>query len=76
MAMSGTFKEAMGELYDLYMENRVTDHSTKFYLRRMRHDNGEAVFGDDDVEKILKKLQKNKWEYLDENLEIEEEEVF
>lgn len=65
MAMSGSLGECMEKIYELYMQNRVTDRNTLWYLQRLRHENGEAVFDKEDTEKLLKTLKKDKKELSD-----------
>lgn len=77
--MSGTLDECLGKLYELYMEGRVSSEATTFYLARLRHDNGELVFGATDIRKMLEKLKENKEDFIArgefEEAELEEEGV-
>ena len=57
MAMSGTLEEVLAKLYDLYMENRIDDTSAKWFLMRLKHEDGTFVFAEEDADKILVTLR-------------------
>ena len=65
MSMSGTLEEVLGTAYDLYVEGRVDDLSITYYFLKLRHEDGSSVFGPEDVDKLLKMLQKEKQELLE-----------
>lgn len=60
MSMSGTLDECMGKLYELYMEHRIEDKAVHHYLLLLKHENGEKVFGEEDVIKMLNTLRKHR----------------
>lgn len=72
MAMSADFETCMGKLYELYMEGRVNDESTKWYLSRLEHKTGERVFGKQDVDKLLSRLIEDKEGRRDHSTEEED----
>ena len=57
MSMSGTLEEVLAKLYDLYMENRIDDTSAKWFLMRLKHEDGTFVFAEEDADKILVTLR-------------------
>ena len=65
MAMSGTLEEVLATAYDLYVDGRVDDLSITYYFLRLKHEDGSVVFGPEDVDKMLKTLQKRKQEHLE-----------
>ena len=62
MAMQGTLDEVLEKLYDLYVDNRIDEANTEYFLSMLKHPNGELVFGVEDVVKMLDMLQKAKLE--------------
>lgn len=73
MSMTGTFEEAIGKAYDLYMEHRMSDETVARYFSLMRAPDIGLIFSEKDVEKLMAMLTKDKGEYEDETIEIEEE---
>ena len=57
MSMSGTLEEVLAKLYDLYMENRIDDTSAKWFLMRLKHEDGTFVFAEEDADKMLVTLR-------------------
>ena len=66
MGMSGTLEEVLAKLFDLYLENRIDDKNTEYFLFRLHHPNGERVFAAEDIVKMLDMLQKAKIAYEEE----------
>lgn len=60
MAMTGSLEEVLGKTHDLYMENRMTDECVRSYLATLKHENGEKVFGSEDIDKMMSILKKDK----------------
>jgi hypothetical protein len=60
MAMSGTLEEVLEKIYELFMENRINVDNTIWFLSRLKHENGEAVFGKEDALKVVNMLIKDK----------------
>ena len=55
--MSGSLEEVLASLYDLYMQGRIDDLNAHYFLSKLHHDNGETVFGAEDIVKMMKMLQ-------------------
>ena len=62
MSMSGSLDGCLDKLYTLYMENRINEESTLWYLKHLKHENRDFVFDEIDAEKLLEKLKKDKKE--------------
>ena len=62
MAMIGTLDEVLEKLYDLYVEGRIDEPNTEYFLSMLKHPDGELVFGVEDIVKMLDMLQKAKEE--------------
>ena len=62
MSMSGSLGNVLVSLYDLYMQGRIDDLNAHYFLSKLHHDNGETVFGAEDIVKMMKMLQKAKEE--------------
>ena len=62
MSMSGTLEEVLAKMYDLYMENRIDDTSAKWFLMRLKHEDGTRVFNEEDADKLLESLRRDKKE--------------
>ena len=60
--MSGSLEDVLASLYDLYMQGRIDDLNAHYFLSKLHHDNGETVFGAEDIVKMMKMLQKAKEE--------------
>lgn len=60
MSMTGTLDEVLSKLYELYVDNRMNDDAVHRYLLLLTHPDGSKVFGDEDAEKLLKQLKKDK----------------
>ena len=54
MKDTGTLEEVMGKVYELYMENRVSDFSLKRFLKKM------GVYSEADILKLVEMLQEAK----------------
>lgn len=63
MSMTGTLEEVLARLFDLYMENRISDESAKWFLMRLKHEDGTFVFAEEDADKLLKTLRRDKTKY-------------
>ena len=62
MAMSGTLGEVLEKLFDLYIEGRIDEVNTEYFLSQLKHSNGELVYGAIDIVKMLDMLRKAKEE--------------
>lgn len=60
--MIGTLDEVLEKLYDLYVEGRIDEPNTEYFLSMLKHPDGELVFGVEDIVKMLDMLQKAKEE--------------
>ena len=60
MAMQGTLDEVLGKLFDLFVEGRIDEANTEYFLSMLKHPDGELVFGVEDVVKMLDMLLKAK----------------
>lgn len=62
MGMFGTLDDVLGKLYELFMKGRINVDNTIWFLARLKHENGEEVFGNEDVYRIVLMLEKAKME--------------
>lgn len=62
MAMTGTLEEILEKLFDLYMQGRIDELNTEYFLSQLKHENGELVYGAIDIVKMLDMLQRAKEE--------------
>ena len=74
MQATGTLEECMGKLYELYMENRIDQRTTEFYLLRLKHEDGTAVFGTEEITELIGILNRDKREIM-RRIEFELEEL-
>ena len=62
MAMQGTLDEVLEKLFELYMQNRIDEPNSEYFLSVLKHPNGELVFGVEDIVKMLDMLREAKEE--------------
>ena len=62
MSMSGSLEEVLEKLFDLYLDGRIDEPNTEYFLSQLKHENGELVYGAIDIVKMLDMLQKAKEE--------------
>ena len=60
--MQGTLDEVLEKLYDLFVQGRIDEANTEYFLSMLKHPDGELVFGVRDIIKMLDMLQKAKIE--------------
>ena len=60
MSMSGSLEEVLKRLFDLYMQGRIDELNTEYFLSQLKHDNGELVYGAIDIIKMLDMLREAK----------------
>ena len=60
LVMTGTLDEVLEKLYELFMENRINVDNTIWFLSSLKHENGEVVFGNEDVLNLVNMLIKTK----------------
>ena len=62
MKTKGNLDECIGKVFDLYMENRLSDKSVYWYLWHMLDNTGKPIFSVKDSEKLVKMLKEAKHE--------------
>lgn len=62
MVITGTLREVLECLYDLFTEGRISVNATIWFLSRLKHENGKRVFGNEDILKVVNMLIKFKEE--------------
>ena len=62
LGTTGTFEAVIGKIFDLYMGSHVKDIFVKRYLLSLRDEKAEYVFTLEDVDKLLKILQRDREE--------------
>ena len=60
MAMSGTLDEVLGKLYRLFIEGGINLDNAIRFLNLLKHENGDRVFGNEDVYRIVLMLKNAK----------------
>ena len=62
LGTTGTFEAVIGKIFDLYMGSHVKDVFVRKYLSDLRDEKIEHVFTIEDVDKLLKILQRDRRE--------------
>ena len=62
MAMTGSLGEALGKLFDLYVENRIEAVAAKRYLLLLRNPDNEQTYSEEDADRLVDMLEADKEE--------------